>query len=356
MSVGPHERSRADLSPSSLLPTFGARQKNQSKPGRHPILDLIQGAQGRQNTPESTLDEVVTKAIPIIPAKRDKAKELFERVRSRSVLTAGLIGQGLGTSGGELVNPLAIMNYVQVVNASKAKGQGSRFLRLTDESETQLAKLSDGTPYRISPNSWQNLVPSWLSVQQLATTTIGRKLAISNEEETPVQISWREILDAAQHQQAAEDQMEDRIRQHLPRKTTVTATPTGETEASPPPASDPVVAKIKKSKDLSAHEKRLLGCIVDPSKISSTTFNDVHLPFKTIDAIRTIISLPLLFPEAFRGGVLKDHATTGALLFGPPGTGKTLLARAVANASGARMLAIQPSDVNDKYFGEGEKL
>ena len=36
-----------------------------------------------------------------------------------------------------------------------------------------------------------------------------------------------------------------------------------------------------------------------------TTFSSIHLPMKTIDAIRTMISLPLLYPKAFEEGLLK---------------------------------------------------
>lgn len=79
----------------------------------------------------------------------------------------------------------------------------------------------------------------------------------------------------------------------------------------------------------------------------STTFDQVHLPSHTIDSVRTLVSLPLLYPQAFAHGVLKQHAMTGALLFGPPGTGKTLIVRALARESGARMLLIKPSDVMD---------
>lgn len=99
---------------------------------------------------------------------------------------------------------------------------------------------------------------------------------------------------------------------------------------------------MKVDKTLDPHEKRLLGCIVDTGAMP-TTFASVHLPVKTIDAIRTMVSLPLLYPEAFEAGILKTHSMTGALLLGPPGVGKTLLARAVARESGARMLVVKPS-------------
>lgn len=78
-----------------------------------------------------------------------------------------------------------------------------------------------------------------------------------------------------------------------------------------------------------------------------TSFNQVHLPPHTIDSVRTIVSLPLLHPQAFKQGILKEHSMTGCLLFGPPGTGKTLVVRALAKEAGCRMLAVSPSDVMD---------
>lgn len=79
----------------------------------------------------------------------------------------------------------------------------------------------------------------------------------------------------------------------------------------------------------------------------TATFDQVHLPPATIDAVRTMVSLPLLRPEAFVHGVLKDHGMTGCLLFGPPGTGKTLVVRALAGEAGCRMIAVAPADIMD---------
>ena len=112
--------------------------------------------------------------------------------------------------------------------------------------------------------------------------------------------------------------------------------------SQPIPELDEVVERIKADKTLDPHERRLLGCIVDVASMP-TTFASVHLPVKTIDAIRTMVSLPLLYPQAFQQGILKTHSMNGALLMGPPGVGKTLLARAVARESGARMLVVKPS-------------
>lgn len=110
----------------------------------------------------------------------------------------------------------------------------------------------------------------------------------------------------------------------------------------PTPEFDDLIERVKADPTLEQHEKRLLGCIVDTVNMP-TTFASVHLPAKTIDAIRTMVSLPLLYPQAFSSGVLKEHSMNGALLLGPPGVGKTLMARAVAKESGARMLMVKPS-------------
>jgi len=90
---------------------------------------------------------------------------------------------------------------------------------------------------------------------------------------------------------------------------------------------------------------RLTNLLISDSL--TTTFGQVHLPSQTIDAVRTIVSLPLLHPHAFKQGILKEHGMTGCLLFGPPGTGKTLVVRALAKEAGCRMLVVSPSDVMD---------
>lgn len=64
---------------------------------------------------------------------------------------------------------------------------------------------------------------------------------------------------------------------------------------------DEVIAALKKDTTLNKYEKKILHTIVDARAIPDS-FNDVHLPDKTIDAIRSVVSLPLLFPEAFSTG------------------------------------------------------
>jgi SpoVK/Ycf46/Vps4 family AAA+-type ATPase len=110
--------------------------------------------------------------------------------------------------------------------------------------------------------------------------------------------------------------------------------------------------KIRKK--LSRYEKKLVGGVIEPEKIT-TTFDHVHAPLDTIEALKTLTTLSLVRPEAFKYGVLASDKIPGLLLYGPPGTGKTLLAKAVAKESGATVLEVSGAELNDMYVGEGEK-
>lgn len=113
--------------------------------------------------------------------------------------------------------------------------------------------------------------------------------------------------------------------------------------------------KVEKLRDTcNKHEKRLLAGVIDPADLH-TTFEDVRAPAETIEALKTLTSLSLIRPESFSYGVLAKDKISGLLLYGPPGTGKTLLAKAVAKQSGATVLEVSASEINDMYVGEGEK-
>lgn len=113
------------------------------------------------------------------------------------------------------------------------------------------------------------------------------------------------------------------------------------------------VDRIKKS--CNAHESKLLTGVVDAKNIK-TGFSDVHAPAETLEALKTLTTLSLLRPEAFKYGVLANDRLPGLLLYGPPGTGKTMLAKAVAKESRSTVLEISGAQIYEKYVGEGEKM
>ena len=105
--------------------------------------------------------------------------------------------------------------------------------------------------------------------------------------------------------------------------------------------------KLRKTCNL--HEKKLLNGVVNAEAIR-TSFADVRAPPSTIDALKTLTSLSLVRPDAFKYGVLATDRIPGLLLYGPPGTGKTLLAKAVAKESGATVLEVSGSGMDLSSF------
>ncbi|WWC68925.1 uncharacterized protein I206_102861 [Kwoniella pini CBS 10737] len=320
----------------AILPSFGKSQESGQK-HTNPLRQMIMNRFGLSPTHEghSQASSLVWKAYPVIPQHRNFSGEKEARVHQRRIWSAALTQKAVHQLGGVLADPSEVLNTSEITGRPMTR-------------KTESSGIGKG---------WGNAVVSWNDALHIASIALGTAIRSGKVEDGMATVEWQDIIRARKAMGEEKTIAVEQIKRHLgSAPTKVDAKIKSEIENAPQSVLDPVVENLKKSKNLSQHEKRLLPCIVDPTKLASTSFKDVHLPEKTVDGIRSMVSLPLLFPEAFRGGVLKDHATTGALLFGPPGTGKTLLARAVAAESGARMLAIQPSDVNDMYVGEGEKL
>ncbi|KAJ9098614.1 hypothetical protein QFC21_004261 [Naganishia friedmannii] len=343
----------------ALLPDFGdgserATEERPRMPGG--VIDLsamlgaASSARGRRSRANMEIGPMGDrdfarpwKVLGTLPIKRDIARERRERQNQRLRINSLLLRKAIGLQGGEMTTD------------SLADELSKDDPNLTSSVQNELVDIRDSFADSIWP---------WLTVQHLASITIGHTLASSATPGTSgkafLPITWRAIAEASIFEEAVEGQAADFIANcsaNEKRTASSDSQPSGDIDRKDAePIRDPVVEQIKKDKTLNMHEKRLLGCIVDPTKLSSTSFDDVLLPDKTIDAVRSVVTLPLIYPEAFNTGILAQHATGNALLFGPPGTGKTLLARALARESGARMLAVQPSDVTDMYVGEGEKL
>ncbi|KAF8595721.1 AAA-domain-containing protein [Ceratobasidium sp. AG-I] len=181
-----------------------------------------------------------------------------------------------------------------------------------------------------------------------ASFSIGKKRPRSDSDSASIFPSFRQFLqDISSRIEQAESgpssSSEDKVAEDSGKKS-------DESEEK----SETLIERVKRQK-LGQYERPFLDCIVDTTQIT-TNFESVCLPEDTVDTLRSLVSLPLLCPEEFKAGILKQHTMSGALLFGPPGTGKTLFAQAVAKESGANMISVKPSDIMDKYVGESEKL
>ena len=256
-------------------------------PATNPILAALASKLGSQSSEEEVSErKLLWQALPIVPLERDLELEARTRTTWRQTVSSKLLVRALEQ------------------------------LEATVGDVEQFQAATSSSP-------WAERTISWHQAQELAIQAVGRQ----QKKGSKITVAELESADDAREQDRKD--LSQRIGQLLP--------PQAQSSGGP----DPVVSALRKAPDLNKYEKRLMPCIVDAQKLSATDFSRVHLPSATIDAIRTMVSLPLLYPEAFRTGILGEHSAGGALLFGPPGTGKTLLARAVAAESGARMLAIQ---------------
>ena len=100
---------------------------------------------------------------------------------------------------------------------------------------------------------------------------------------------------------------------------------------------------------------------IDPSVTMMTveekpdvTYDDVGGAKDSLEKLREVVELPLLYPERFTK--LGVEPPKGVLLYGPPGTGKTLSARAVANRTDATFIRVIGSELVQRYVGEGARM
>ncbi|KZT26313.1 AAA-domain-containing protein [Neolentinus lepideus HHB14362 ss-1] len=281
----------------------------------------------------------------IVPSVRSLSNERECRVSRRRQINELTMRMGVSTVGGILPE---LENAPQTLEEQRESN--------AEESEGAQAESSDATKMW---EEWGTKFEVWNDVVQIADRAVGAVISENMRTGTlpttldPTPIPWETIFHAwASHKSGRE-------MRRLWAKESIQKTFKDEEEAVEERdsymESDEIVERVKRDPDLDSHERRLVGCIVDAASMP-TGFDQVHLPPTTIDAVRTIVSLPILHPTAFHHGILKDHNMTGCLLFGPPGTGKTLIVRALAKEAGCRMLAVSPSDVMDMYVGEGEKL
>ncbi|KAG8809356.1 hypothetical protein FRC17_003481 [Serendipita sp. 399] len=287
----------------------------------------------------------------ILPRMRDVGEEVNTRMQRRLDMNKVNMRTAVGSIGGdlssndelrpELFNGSVVDSTIPELHAmvadwsqrvetwQRTKVIADRAMGSFVSEERSITKDKSSTTLDFTPVPWEAIAKSW----DLERTSRSNRKALLSVFTKPTTKQSQEGESTKPEEEEEADEEDDFETSQV----------------------EELLEQLRRDPTLDQHEQRLLGCIVNPRDLS-TTFEQVHLPAVTIDSIRTIVSLPLLRPDAFSYGILKQHSMNGALLFGAPGTGKTLSIRALAKESGARMIIIKPSDVMDMYVGEGEKL
>ncbi|KAF8894538.1 hypothetical protein BD779DRAFT_1501633 [Infundibulicybe gibba] len=283
----------------------------------------------------------------LVPRVRSPAEESQTRISRRREINELTMRMGVGEVGGALEQDSPVPPPTKVTaNMPEAT-----------EPEEKPAQSSHERMW----DEWGKSLEVWTNVRQIADRAIGSIIATPRDKPEKSSLNLTPVPWTAVHRAWVAHRSSSNLRKNWVReaillnKTARDADEDAEDNEKEQLSTDEVLDRVKNDPELDSHEQRLLSCIVDPA-VMPTSFSQVHLPPHTIDSVRTIVSLPLLHPEAFQEGILKEHGMTGCLLFGPPGTGKTLVVRALAKEAGCRMMVISPSDVMDMYVGEGEKL
>mmetsp|Transcript_13923 Transcript_13923/g.27503 ORF Transcript_13923/g.27503 Transcript_13923/m.27503 type:complete len:369 (-) Transcript_13923:537-1643(-) len=102
------------------------------------------------------------------------------------------------------------------------------------------------------------------------------------------------------------------------------------------------------------HEDLIAQEAINPQNID-VSFDDIGGLEEEKRRLKEIVILPFTRPELFaRGKLLRPPK--GVLLYGPPGTGKTMLVKAIAKETQAVFINLSLSTLQDKWFGESQKL
>ena len=250
----------------------------------------------------------IWRVLGTLPAKRDEAVERKERYDQRLELNRLLLKKAVGKHG---------LRFTDAEMGDELNSDQPR----SDEIIKEYQELRDSFALAVWP---------WTTLQHLATIGVGHALTqrvkAGEVVDPSFEVGWKDLAEASVVEAHAEDGLEKWKETHKASPTVQSAVvqphprpgkkSTASTKSGEKKLVDPVVEKLKKDKTLNNHEKRLLSCIVDHAAVKNTTFDDVAMEDKTKDAVRSTISLPLLYPEAFRSGILAQHASQGVLLYG----------------------------------------
>lgn len=313
--MSPTPRKRMQASVKTQLPV-----RSRVMSGNQGILPDGVAAAGR--------DQSYFRASFLLPSKRSIDMEQRCRAGRRAVTNELLLRMAVGAAGGTIDGPNALPEVAVGYNDVQSKWDNwirsdHSWVTIRTVADRALAStLSDvedrsafaAPPQNLSPVPWSALHRALLQLEGVSQL---RQAWPRNQDNVSSSLrrqgDMQETDEVIQDRSSVSNAADDNLRHDL---------------------IEQAIERVKEDESLNEHERRLLACIVSPSKLSSpsvalaskppagtmpTSFAQVHLPAKTIDAVRTIVSLPLLYPQLFSIGVLKENSMTGALLFGPPG-------------------------------------
>jgi len=249
----------------------------------------------------------IWRVVGTLPNERDESAEKQERYAERLELNRLLLKKAVGKHG---------LTFTDVALGDELNSDNPPH---SDEVQEEFQDLR---------NSFATTVWPWTTLQHLATIGVGHALSTraskGGEDSAEFTVTWQDLAEASVIESHAETALEKwkESQKVSPVVQSAVVQPhprsgrKSKSDASPKKTIDPLVEKLKKDKTLNAHERRLLSCIVDHGAVKNTSFDDVAMEDKTKDAVRSTISLPLLYPEAFRTGILAQHASQGVLLYG----------------------------------------
>lgn len=127
-----------------------------------------------------------------------------------------------------------------------------------------------------------------------------------------------------------------------------------------------LAAKLKRNgrgniPQINKYEERIMNDMVFPDQIS-VSWKDVGGLEGLKEQIYETVVLPLQNPGLFRALRQNPNQSSlatvprGILFYGPPGTGKTMLAKVIAKDCAATFINISLSTLQNKWFGESQKL